>query len=42
MFPWVEPRKNAKPEEQVMAMYEDYRFTHDLNRSPGQLFGGIF
>jgi hypothetical protein len=30
MFPWVEPRKNAKPEEQVMAMYEDYRFTHEL------------
>jgi hypothetical protein len=30
MFPWVEPRKNAKPEEQVMAMYEDYRFTRDL------------
>jgi len=32
MFPWVEPRKNAKPEEQVMAMYEDYRFTQELGR----------
>jgi hypothetical protein len=31
MFPWVEPRKSAKPEEQVMAMYEDYRFSHELN-----------
>jgi hypothetical protein len=31
MFPWVEPRKNAKPEEQVMAMYEDYRFSHELS-----------